>query len=286
MKHRFESSAPLWLSALTLLLAPSASFAQSATENAASTQGFESEFEALLQRVGAAQNSYYAEMRALYSKFDKDKATAEEQAAFDKQVSELQAKDPSAAYVREFSELATRAKGTEVGAKAWMQVLQLGESIEGKDSPCARALETLLADHLASPALADLPMSLLYTRSLERKVRVDALQKLADGSPVDTVKGEALYSLGAMLTDEKSTPEERSRGRKAFGQLAERFGSVASPTRGSTYGQLVEKSLFELDHLQLGMQIPDFEAVDEAGAKFKLSDYKGKVVVVDFWGFW
>jgi cytochrome oxidase Cu insertion factor (SCO1/SenC/PrrC family) len=31
---------------------------------------------------------------------------------------------------------------------------------------------------------------------------------------------------------------------------------------------------------------PDFEAVDENGVKFKLSDYRGKVVVLDFWGFW
>ena len=42
----------------------------------------------------------------------------------------------------------------------------------------------------------------------------------------------------------------------------------------------------ELDHLQIGMHVPDFEAVDQDGVKFKLSDYAGKVVVVDFWGFW
>ena len=44
--------------------------------------------------------------------------------------------------------------------------------------------------------------------------------------------------------------------------------------------------LFEIEHLQIGMVAPDFEAQDETGASFKLSDYKGKVVVLDFWGFW
>jgi peroxiredoxin len=34
------------------------------------------------------------------------------------------------------------------------------------------------------------------------------------------------------------------------------------------------------------MLAPDFEAVDENGAAWKLSDYRGKVVVVDFWGNW
>ena len=47
-----------------------------------------------------------------------------------------------------------------------------------------------------------------------------------------------------------------------------------------------ESSLFELEHLQVGMKAPDFEAVDQGGEGFRLSDYAGKVVLVDFWGFW
>jgi outer membrane murein-binding lipoprotein Lpp len=47
-----------------------------------------------------------------------------------------------------------------------------------------------------------------------------------------------------------------------------------------------EASLFELEHLQVGMKAPDFEAVDQGGEGFRLSDYAGKVVLVDFWGFW
>jgi hypothetical protein len=40
------------------------------------------------------------------------------------------------------------------------------------------------------------------------------------------------------------------------------------------------------DHLQVGKEAPEFEATDENGAKWKLSDYRGKVVVLDFWGIW
>ena len=38
--------------------------------------------------------------------------------------------------------------------------------------------------------------------------------------------------------------------------------------------------------LLVGARAPDFEAVDADGVAFKLSDYRGKVTVVDFWGFW
>ena len=39
-------------------------------------------------------------------------------------------------------------------------------------------------------------------------------------------------------------------------------------------------------NLAVGMAVPDFTAKDIEGAEFKLSDYKGKVVLLDFWGFW
>ena len=31
---------------------------------------------------------------------------------------------------------------------------------------------------------------------------------------------------------------------------------------------------------------PDFTATDQDGVEFKLSDYRGKVVILTFWGFW
>jgi hypothetical protein len=36
----------------------------------------------------------------------------------------------------------------------------------------------------------------------------------------------------------------------------------------------------------LGKQAPEVAGVDADAAKFKLSDYRGKVVLLDFWGNW
>ena len=44
--------------------------------------------------------------------------------------------------------------------------------------------------------------------------------------------------------------------------------------------------LFEINNLQIGDVVPDIEGVDAEGIAFKLSDYKGQVVIIDFWGFW
>lgn len=37
---------------------------------------------------------------------------------------------------------------------------------------------------------------------------------------------------------------------------------------------------------KVGTVAPNFTGADQHGVKFKLSDYRGKVVVVDFWGDW
>jgi len=38
--------------------------------------------------------------------------------------------------------------------------------------------------------------------------------------------------------------------------------------------------------LQVGRVAPEIEGEDIDGEKFKLSDYRGKVVLLDFWGNW
>ena len=38
--------------------------------------------------------------------------------------------------------------------------------------------------------------------------------------------------------------------------------------------------------LAIGKLAPEISGVDVDGRKFKLSDYRGKVVVLDFWGDW
>ena len=58
------------------------------------------------------------------------------------------------------------------------------------------------------------------------------------------------------------------------------------PESGQMIASRAEGQLFEMDHLQIGDVAPDIVGVDAEGVEFKLSDYRGQVVVVDFWGFW
>ena len=47
-----------------------------------------------------------------------------------------------------------------------------------------------------------------------------------------------------------------------------------------------EKELYVLQNLSVGCEAPEIVGTDLDGVEFKLSDYRGKVVFLDFWGDW
>ena len=53
-----------------------------------------------------------------------------------------------------------------------------------------------------------------------------------------------------------------------------------------TLAEAAERELFEIRNLAIGKVAPEIEGEDIDGVDFKLSDYRGKVVVIDFWGDW
>jgi hypothetical protein len=54
----------------------------------------------------------------------------------------------------------------------------------------------------------------------------------------------------------------------------------------STLGETAAASMFEIEKLGVGKVAPDIVGEDIDGVVFRLSDYRGKVVMLDFWGFW
>ena len=67
--------------------------------------------------------------------------------------------------------------------------------------------------------------------------------------------------------------------------LIDEYGDLKYKGR-ETYGSVAASELFELTKLQVGMVAPDIEGNDLDDIPFKLSDYRGKVVMLDFWGHW
>jgi len=69
-----------------------------------------------------------------------------------------------------------------------------------------------------------------------------------------------------------------------YQEAAAKYGKEKFGT--GTVADHVKSALFEIQFLSIGKTAPEIEGEDIDAKKFKLSDYRGKVVVLDFWGNW
>ncbi len=103
----------------------------------------------------------------------------------------------------------------------------------------------------------------------------------------DQMKEQVAASMGEGGTAylEKWTTKAIEAARiKLLETCVEKYGDISMGRR--TIGQTAEGQLFVLKYLQIGKVAPDIEGSDLDEVAFKLSDYRGKVVVLDFWGDW
>jgi len=70
-----------------------------------------------------------------------------------------------------------------------------------------------------------------------------------------------------------------------FEQTQKEYGDVQGGFKG-TLGQSAAAELFELRNLAIGKTAPEITGEDIDGKPMKLSDFKGKIVLLDFWGDW
>jgi hypothetical protein len=182
----------------------------------------------------------------------------------------------------------------------------------GEDAARARAFEILQRDHVRSDKLGPLcqRISYGYCSEYERFLRA-----VLAANPHESVRATACLSLGAFLNNRaqrvdlcRERPDldtefadlygkeylgallRQDRGKVTgevedlFRQAAGQYGRVELPG-GKTVAERADAELYALRHLSVGQQAPDIEGEDQDGRRFKLSDYRGKVVLLDFWSY-
>jgi RNA polymerase sigma factor (sigma-70 family) len=113
-----------------------------------------------------------------------------------------------------------------------------------------------------------------YARNLERFQGVDAVKTQAEAEQLlERVKREFADVPQAQFMIDGPGRVELSRYSSPQAKL-------------KTYGALADAALFELRSIAVGKPAPDITGEEVDGAKFKLSDYHGKVIVLAFSGNW
>jgi hypothetical protein len=116
-----------------------------------------------------------------------------------------------------------------------------------------------------------------------------ALRGLREWDVRPEVRGPATYALARLLRGradalpaaDARAVKLRRESENLLEQAVARFADAKLEFYG-TVGKQARKELFTLRHLTPGKAAPEIEGVDQDGHRFKLSDYRGKVVLLDF----
>ena len=180
-------------------------------------------------------------------------------------------------YVTRFLAIEKEHRGTDDGCRALMWIIT-----EALDQT---ALELLLPAYLESERLEELcfPLDMFAT-----KPAFDALETMSNGSPHRAVRGAATYVLAKLVKqavdrDLDTAQPERVEG--LYRRVLADYADLDHP-EGVTLGKAAERDLFEYLHLSVGRIAPEIEGKDLEEAGIRLSDYRGKVVMLTFWGHW
>jgi hypothetical protein len=182
--------------------------------------------------------------------------------------------------------------------------------IVGKDEASSRALAVLKRDHIRSDKLGPTCQRISggYSKDYEAFLRA-VLEK----NPDPGLRGQACLGLAHFLTNRlqrveliRDQPELANEFADLFGndyleqlrrqdraqvireaealleRAAAQYADVKLP-EGDTVGEKARSELFELRHLSVGKTAPEIDGEDQDGTRFRLSDYRGKVVLLDFW---
>jgi peroxiredoxin len=129
--------------------------------------------------------------------------------------------------------------------------------------------------------------------------------EIADTSPNRDVRGRAALTIGqdaklAALqlelpgfSDSRIGEDKRAllaaHAETYLGKAAKEYADVRFERASGTVGQSATKQLAQLmfrANLKVGKPVPDIDGVDLAGEKLKLSDHRGRVVLLVFWASW
>jgi thiol-disulfide isomerase/thioredoxin len=263
------------------------------------------------ERYRALLREHQTAMRQFWAKYQNFKTQEEQRKFFKEQFPQPQP------YIRRFLELAESAPQDAAAVDALIWIVRNG----GFDPEVSRASERLATNHAGNKRLGEIAPRLVPNLVYSLSPSADnLLRAIIAKNPDRVVQGQACMALAEYLkreselvralkgdteqarqlrsyyltqgADEASFQYVRSmnpdalakRSEAMFSQAAKDYADVSDFLRIVDMG--AQAKLFQNPNLGIGKPAPEIAGHDIDGNPFKLSDYKGRVVVLLFWGDW
>jgi len=197
--------------------------------------------------------------------------------------------------VKEAKKLISESKKDEVEA---MKVLDLvtGDLTEkGVDEVIVWVIENGFAEERkrVGEVIWSLPkndqLMLKYVRVLGFYGEKQQLEAVIGKLPKGRVQQEARFRLAMSVAEDAQrdltlTDAERAAGNQEAVGILEKLGKEEG--LNESLEKRVADLRYKVTHLVVGCEAPEIEGVDHDGKQFRLSEFRGKVVLLPFWGFW
>lgn len=191
-----------------------------------------------------------------------------------------------------FKTLAEKYAGKPEALPALMWLVDDG--VTGPDDREGRlvavwAVEQLAKSHAATPEIVEQLHRLQMIDEVVGKDPMMALyERMIEQNPSRDAKAGATLNLAILhMRETKEGEEAREPPRQASQKMAMKlFRLLKADYAGTKAADRADGYIFEAEHLQIGMKAPDIVGPDADGKEIKLSQFAGKVVILDYWGFW
>ena len=259
------------------------------------------EFQDAEEKAKKQYDSLDAEFRTEMASFAKRVTAIEDK---QQQLQLLATENPAHRYARRFMELAKTYPGTKAAVNSVLFAVAQTSGAQ-KNEAMIHLIENyankVRLDKMAESFKTEVPSPeienwylLMCKNASGDSIRASVMfdyAKYVSQIPVFRSTLKANPSVAARLSQSQldyinaeRTPEQTDNVANVLQTIIDELPDVKKGR--STYAELAKQELFDLTRLQVGKEAPDIIGKDLDGIEFQLSHYRGKVVLLDFWGHW
>jgi len=242
------------------------------------------ELQALVKDYESATRKFSMELRHAYETAKR----SGEQATFD-----FKKEHPGGTYSKRFLALAEKDPESPTGFQAIRMALNTSGGPDGKAGTWAGSIKLLRDHYAAKPGIKKMISMVggfgdetgdgfvrdVIAKNPDRELQAKAYQSLAEAR-------EEIAETAKMLKENEELRKrlEKTRGKEIDKLMAR--GDSARKEAEALRNTLREKYADLVADLAIGRPMPELTSEDLEGKTVKLSDLKGKVVVIDIWATW
>lgn len=174
--------------------------------------------------------------------------------------------------------LSKSSTGTPDGAHVAIQTLMWSWMLDIDLPHLLDRFERVVEHYPNHPDVSDLVEAapIAYKHSRSKEEWISSLNQLVSNTKIDRTKLLSLRAIGLIHLADKDLVKAK--------EALHRF--VKTPNADSDMIETAKGFIYEIDHLQVGMDAPAFTAKTLDGKEVSLASFRGKAVLLNFWASW